>query len=355
MEGQEGLPKMSVSFERMPIPAKEAGIKLGEAQGVIDRHLDQGFFGKEGDERYEQAKKASSYKGTGGDSTQENSDQIFAMRDSVKALVELDPQAKEIDRFLSDNLVVDVKEGDKTMRYSISEFEEKLEAIQNDSSLSEEQKKEKSEQLKQEARCGFLTEKKQVLATQEKPQEKSAEDIISQQLSSLEKRFEAIKKEGGRLTGEQQQLIDLLRLAKEANGEVGRILVKKQALEFLRANGELGVDNTIEGLSKQVEVARSKLLEHLANNNWSQNEINEFRNLVDKGQLEKMIREGKFPNVEGLDVLLFGREMSEEKLKNLLDPEGKKGLKAGSLLLLLLVLALGSVELAKQAVPMQNQ
>jgi hypothetical protein len=353
MEGQGDLPK-PVSSERMSIDAKEAGIKLGEAQGVIDRHLDQGFFGKEGDERYEQAKKASSYKGTGGDSTQENSDQIFAMRDSVKALVELDPQAKEIDRFLSDNLVVDVKEGDKTMRYSISEFEEKLEAIQNDSSLSEEQKKEKSEQLKQEARCGFLTEKKQVLATQEKPQEKSAEDIISQQLSSLEKQFEAIKKEGGRLTGEQQQLIDLLRLAKEANGEVGALL-KEKALQSLKANGELGVDNTIEGLSKQVEVARSKLLEHLANNNWSQNEINEFRNLVDKGQLEKMIREGKFPNVEGLDVLLFGREMSEEKLKNLLDPEGKKGLKAGSLLLLLLVLALGSVELAKQAVPMQNQ
>jgi len=38
-----------------------------------------------------------------------------------------------------------------------------------------------------------------------------------------------------------------------------------------------------------------------------------------------------------------------------LDPEGKKGLKGGSLLIALLILALGSMELAKQVIPMQSQ
>jgi len=354
MEGQEGLPEMPVSSERIAISSQEAGIKLGKAQGLIGKHLDSDFFGKEGGERYEQAKKAFQYKGTGRDSTREESDQIFAMRSSIKELIDQDPQARELDTFFSDNLVVDIQEGDKTMRYSILEFEKELEAIQNDSSLSQEQKKEKSEQLKQEARCGFLTEKKQVLATQEKPQEKSAEDIIYQQLSSLEKQFEAIKEEGGRLTGEQQQLIDLLRLAKEANGEVGALL-KEKALQSLKANGILGADNAIQSLNQQVEAAKNKLYDHLKNQNWSEEEISEFGSLVNEGQLGEIIKEGKFPEVKGLDKLLFGREMTEEKLKKLLDPEDKKGLEVGSLLLLLLVLALGSVELAKQAVPMQNQ
>jgi len=354
MEGQEDLPKMPVSSERMPIAAKEAGIKLGKAQDLIGTHLDSGFFGKEGDERYKQAKLASSYKGTGGDSTQEESDQIFAMRDSVRELVERDPQAREFDTFFSDNLVVDIQEGDKKVRYSILEFEEKLKVIESDSSLSEEKKRENLEQLKQEARCGFLTEKEQAQDTQEKPQEKSAEDIISQQLSSLEKQLEAIKKEGRRTTGEQQQLIDLLRLAKEANGEVGALL-KEKALQSLKANGALGIDNTMQSLSQQVEVAKNKLYEHLKNQNWSEEEISKFGSIVDKGQLEKMVREGKFPKVEGLDKLLFGREMTEEQLKKLLDPEGKKGLKGGSLLIALLILALGSMELAKQVIPMQSQ
>ena len=192
--------------------------------------------------------------------------------------------------------------------------------------------------------------------TAEQAQEpnKSADDIISEKLSLLEGKIKEAQKEGGRLSKEQQELLGILRLAKEANGEVGALL-KEKALQSLKANGVLGIDNVIQSLSQQVKAAEGKLFEHLQNQNWSEEEISEFRSLVNEGQLEKIVKEGKFSEVKDLDKLLFGRKMTEEQLKKLLDPEDKKGLKGGSLLIALLFLLLGSMELAKQAVPMQNQ
>lgn len=340
--------------ERIPISAKEAGIKLGEAHDLISGHLQTGFFGKAGEEKYEQAELASKYKGTGKDSTPEESDQLFAIRNSTRELLDQDPQAKELHKFFSDNLVVDIQEGDKTARLSILEFEKKLEAIQTDPSLSEEQKRENLEQLKQKARCGFLTQKEQAQDTQEKPQDKSAENIVSQQLSSLERQLKEIKKQGGKISEKQEKLLVALRGANAANGEIG-ILVKKEALELLKANGELGIDNTIQSLNQEAEAARNKFFEHLKENNWSEEDIGKVRGITDQGKLMEMIKEGKFPEVKGLDVLIFGKEMSEEELKKIFDPEDKKGLKGGSLLIALLVLAFGSMELAKQAIPTQNQ
>lgn len=182
-----------------------------------------------------------------------------------------------------------------------------------------------------------------------KYQGKSAEDIISRQLLLL---LEEIKKEG-RANERQEHLLDSLRVAKEANGEAGAIL-KAKALQQLKREGVFGVSDAEQRLSEQVPIAKAKLFDHLKTQGWSDGNIAEFINVFQTGQLETAIRKGNFPNVEGLDKLLFGRKMTEEQLKNLLDPEDKKNL-GGSLLLLLLLLAVGSTEVVKQVVPMQNQ
>jgi len=354
MEGQEGLPEMPAPAERISISSREAGIKLGQAQDVIGKHLDQGFFGKEGEERYENAKKASSYKGTGVDSTQEESDQIFAMRDSVKELVDQDTQARGMDSFFSGNLVVDVQEGDKTVRYSISEFEEKLETIKNDSSLSEEQKKEKSEQLKQEARCGFLTEKEQAQSTQEN-QEKSPEDIlISGHRKLFEKKFKEAEERGDTPKEQLEQLekigetLVMLRLAEEANGEAG-IILKHLALKNLEENyGAQGLGDSIENLGKQAAESINKVCERM-----EPGKAEEFRNAIKEGKLEDLITSGKLPKIEGMRELLFGKDFTEEKLKEILDLNKKKKW-GNALLLALLILLIGPIEMSKQVVPMSG-
>ena len=75
---------------------KEASAKLKSAQDIIGKHLDQGFFGKEGEDKYTKAQTALSYEGTGGASTQEASLQIQAMIDGVRELTEKDPQDQEL-------------------------------------------------------------------------------------------------------------------------------------------------------------------------------------------------------------------------------------------------------------------
>jgi len=341
-EVAEGLPATTESEPNMTSREK-ASANITRAKDIINKHLDSGLFGDQG-------QIAVAYEGTGGDSTPETSFQMQAMRDCIRKIAQTDAEAQEINSFFTQNLKVDAKEGDKTMRYSISEWEAKLETIQNDLSLSEEDRNTKIQQLKQEATCGFLVQKEDT--QEQKVQDKSPEDIlISGHRKSFEKKLKEAEERGDTPKEQMEKIgetLVMLRLAEETNGEAG-IILKHLALKNLEENhGAQGLGDLIDNLGKQAEESINKVCELMESG-----KAEEFRNAIKEGKLADLITSGKLPKIEGMRELLFGKDFTEEKLKEILELNKKKKEWKNTLLFALLLLALGPVEFMKETVPLK--
>lgn len=346
--------KAEKKLEQNMTSRKEATAKLKSALDIINSYLDQGLFGDAGEDKYNQAKTALSYKGTGGDSDRETSNQIRAMIDSVREIAGKDPQAQEISDYFTKNIKVFNQTEGKT--YSLDGWEEQINVIQNDNSLSEEERSHKIEGLETEARYGFLLQKEE---TRTQEQQKPAEDrLIENSIDSIKKEIDRLKA-AGQDTKEKEAFLASLELANNANGELG-IFFKAHALNKLKtagyeeANGEL-VERLIKESSPVLEKATGNLEIYLEKCNISKEQKNQLMDVIQKrGDIEQLIMGGYFDKVEGLDQLIFAKKMTEQellqllsgqkKVRYLLEKYGKKGLWA-----LLLALLLGTVQAADLA------
>lgn len=311
-------------------PRDQTSRWLGAGEEIIKKNLSAGFFNEE---TKPQADKAILYQG--GDVNPDSSESLRATLHCLKAIG--GDEAVET----RDNIAKYVSIKFEEKFYSPDEWQEKL------AQATPEEKA----RLEGEGLYGFVfpeESKKAEAETTQSVEGKSPEDrIITKQLSLLEGKIKTVLQKGGRPTEEQQQLIGALRLAKEAKGEAG-VLIKEKALRELKQSGVFGLENTIESLSEEVSIARDKLFSNLKGQGWSEGGINGFIEAVRTGNVEGMIREGKFPEAKGLDKLFFGRELKDEELQRLLDPEKKKNWPRNALLFALLISAITSVTLVEQ-------
>lgn len=185
---------------------------------------------------------------------------------------------------------------------------------------------------------------------EQKAQEKSPEDIvISRYRKSFEDEFKKAE-ERGDVPKDQMEKIEetliLLRLAEEANGDAG-VIFKHIALKNLaEEHAEQGLDNVIDTLQEKVPAAIDKVCELM-----DADKALEFRNAIEDGKLEDLVKSGKLLKVEGMRELLFGKDFTEEKLKEILRVDKKKKWK-DPFLLALIILLIGPMELGKEVVPM---
>jgi hypothetical protein len=314
-ESPTDLPAM-VEKLRTSSPQDQTSHWLGAGIEIIQEKQRLGFFNEE---TKPQADKAILYQG--GDVNTDSSESLRATLHCLNLIGgdEANKTYGKITQYLN-------VQYDKNL-YSPDEWQEKLAQATPEEKV----------RLESEGLFGFVfpeeDEKSGAETTQSAKEELPVDKIITEKLSFLEKK--------GRLTEGEQQLIGKLRLAKEARGEAG-VLIKASALRDLKTSGVVGLDNEIENLEGQALIASNKLTEHLKEQGWSEDNIKGFIDGVSQGNIENMIKEGKFPKVEGLDRLFFGRELNDEELQRLLDPEKKKKWSKDALLIVLLMSAMSS-------------
>lgn len=351
--GEIGLPVHSEASQEPS--AAEVNPRTGEAEARLDlaskpervsafftvatrriREKEENGAFDSNKELKEKAKLAGSFKGST-EVTREASDSVKATIEVLEAVKTEDPEMQRILDETVPNLRIKVVNEDGTdNRYTLEEWRQKLEA-----STPEERARFESEGL-----YGFQFPKEKTQESVGPAREKSTGEVIAVQALQLEAEIVAAKAEG-KNTNNQKQLLTTLRLAEQANGEVG-VLLKAKALQDLKASGVGGLEELIQRVEGQRPGAEQRLMEHLKASGLSEEEIASFVGLTGKEGLDKMIAKGAISGIEGLDKLIFGRELSEEELDKILDnhlgPEEKKsylgyGKKTGLALLLLLLLS----------------
>ena len=189
---------------------------------------------------------------------------------------------------------------------------------------------------------------------QQNVQEQSQENILSLHRKSFEEQFR-LAQERGNIPKEQMEQMEqtfiMLRLAEEAKGDAGAIL-KHLALKNLQDHhGIQGLEVVASNLKAKAEEAIDTVHNFISKSDETM--ANEFSRASKEGKLEDMIRLGKLFKVEGMRNLLFGKDMTEKKLKEVLQIDKKK--KWNNLLLLaLIIMLIGPVELGKEAVPLSK-
>lgn len=333
---------------------KEASVRLKGAQDIIGKYKREGFFGNEGEDQYAEAKIALSYEGTGGVSTKDTSLQIQAMIASIREIAEKDPQAQELNDYFTEKIkVFDSADG---QTYSLGEWEDKLSAIQNDDFLSEDKKESKIKELEEKAFRGFLLQKEEA-KTQEQPKVQ-ADKLIEDQIIRITQEIEQSKGKGEN-TDERESILDGLKFAKQADGDVG-IFFKADVLQRLKTSGVEGVnrgeiDRALEELNPDFGRAQDTLRTHLEKCGISRKQQMDIMDIVQTGDIEKLITNEYFNKIKNLDQLIFGKEITEQKLLQILSRQekamyllkkyGKKGL--WGILLVLFVGAVQTTDFAK--------
>lgn len=341
-------------YEPIKIPKEEAANRLREAKGIIAENLKNGAFDKN-PQKKDQAQTAIEYTGTDQPSDQETTKGIKAMVGSLEELRAIDTRAEQSYLEFLKYITVQSGEGDNVEFYSLQGWKKKLDAIQNDTSLSEEDRSHKIESLETKARYGFLLQKEGI---QTEGQQKSAEDrLIDDSIGKIKEEIESLRASGQDLRG-KDALLAHLELANNAKGELG-IFFKTEAFRELktsgieRINGE-EIDRELEELNPRLKRAEDTLRAHLERCSISKDQQKQLMDIVQTGDIEKLITNEHFDKIKGLDQLIFGKEMSESELMKLLSTRekalhllrgyGKKGLMG-----ILLALLLGAVQAADLA------
>lgn len=183
----------------------------------------------------------------------------------------------------------------------------------------------------------------------EPSKEQSIEDaILTSQISSLEKQIAEKQKRGENTKNQERQLV-ALRVASTSHGE-GSAFLKLQALKSLRESGIVVSDDIIKKLEPQAAEAKVKIVEFAKGKGMSDENIISMLKLIEGGDFDAImvgIESGTIENMEGFDVLVFGKQLEKEDLEKLLDtqltPEQKMKLlkkygSAGGILVLLVLM-----------------
>ncbi|MFH1832788.1 MAG: hypothetical protein ABH816_01290 [Candidatus Levyibacteriota bacterium] len=318
------------ALERATKEERVAGIfKAG--RNLIAKNREGGRF--DSDESLKQkAEKAASYDGSQG-VTKNSSDSLKAAIDVLSGIKDSDGNLDAVSKIALDEITPFIKvrvvdeTGDKL--YSLSEWEEKLSSVSSDERT----------QLEAKGLYGFKFPK------EKQPEEPKAEEAdlrlvaadgkISEYRQGLVKEILELKSRGQNTAGKEQLLKDL-RLADEANGEAGALL-KLKALRDLEKSGVIGLKESIEAFEERQEEAKKKVVEAFEKAGMSDVYISQVKEAIGLGNIESIFVGENRPEIEGLDILIFGREMSEDELAKLLDVNldpNKKGNKWALLMIL---------------------
>lgn len=319
--------------------AKRVGHYLGAGKDLIKEKLDQGLFaGDDEKELREKAEYALKYTGEKGDT--ENSKSLRAIFETLEVAGE---DGKEISQAASENLFVKVGNGENARNLTLDEWRAELEAAKKpaDGTSPDSQKIQELEN----GVFGYSFPKNSTRDESEStPKEKSQEDIsITEYRKSFEEKFKLAKARGDTPKEQMEQIeqtLILLRLAEEANGDAG-VIFKHEALKNLaEEHGAQGLNNVIDTLQEKVPAAIEEVCGLM-----DPDKAEEFRNAIEEGKLGDLIKEGKLLKVEGLRQLFFGKEFTEEKLREILN---KKRKWKDPLLLALIILLIGPVTLGQE-------
>lgn len=176
------------------------------------------------------------------------------------------------------------------------------------------------------------------------PEAKSTEDVVIEtQISSYSQKVKAGQEKGANVKKEEKTLA-ALKMAAQANGEAG-LLLKLRALRMLRADGIGGLEAEIARLEAGSEACNNALIENLNKNGVSNDVIEELK--AGKLDIANLVVKG-LPEIDGLDYVIFGRELNEEELEKMLETQlsekekitlKQRGKRAGKYFLLTLLYA----------------
>lgn len=184
---------------------------------------------------------------------------------------------------------------------------------------------------------------------------KTSEERMAEADELIDKKLKELETKNPR-TEDDEKLLVWLRLSQateEGRIEKGdldlRVIIKDKALRQLAALDKTsGAEKIIDDMREDVIAARADLNKHLGLIGWDRDRIIRFNQGLDSGDVSAFAGVQEIP---GLKKAFFGlnakgEEITDEKIRKILDPkEEKKGMN----IILLLLLALGS-EL-KQALP----
>lgn len=197
----------------------------------------------------------------------------------------------------------------------------------------------------QKAKVEEQTSAKLVFAEKTEGME-TANSIIEGEYEKLELKI----KDHQRLTEAEQKLFTSLALAKgTVNGEDG-VFFSHKALKDLKKAGTLGLDGKINNLTEKADAAQLRLRGFLTEKGVSTEDVATFLQNPDG-----VIQRGNLPAIDGLDVKIFGREMTEEELIGIFDPQKEKNLKKNALIWLLLASFVPAEVFIKQVLPVPGQ
>lgn len=181
-------------------------------------------------------------------------------------------------------------------------------------------------------------------STDTETSESAENNLIAVTVQELEEQRAALRDKGEDTKG-IDGLLNNLRIAEKADGTAG-ILLKLKALEAAGASYPGNADE----VNARVDAAQQIIGEQLIKSGIAPEQMAELANLLQNGDIDGFIKGIGSNNIVGMDVALFGRELQEEEIIEMLNtaniPDDIKrkinlsgGAKMAGLILLLLVVA----------------
>lgn len=342
-EEQVVVPQTSEEAELSKMSPREraGGALRGGVEDIIRKEYDNGFFSQPGREEAKKDAEAILKAAEQGDLDSNRLKLYFETLNVIGG-----ETAEKVNKIAAEYLRIRI--GDRFL--TLDEWRAELDAAQKPAVDGSDPDPQKIQELESGIfGYNFLEDSAQA---ENATREKSPEDIvIDKELASLEKRVQEILKKGGQPTIEQQQGVIALRYAARMKGEAAPLL-NSLALEHLRISGTFGLEDAMRSVNEKLPIAEDNVREFFKNQNLSESDAEIFINAVKTGKLPDIIKEGRFPQIEGLREVFFGKDVTEKELKELLEIEKKKGLK-DTLLLAILLAAIGPAEFVQKTVPME--
>lgn len=259
---------------------------------AIREKLDNGEF-DDNPELKKKAELALTY--DPGKGVEENSGALKANIDILK--ISGDEGSQIALREISSNISVHL--GDES--YTLSEWDKKLESTSLDEKV----------RLEQEGIYGFEFPEED--AGQTESLRKTLPEVFDEQEKNL---IEKIKdaKDKKEDTSKDEALLVGIKLIKEARGETGTYF-KQKLLTELQAAGVENLEGLINEINEEAATGKQKLIEFLTERGIKENDMAG----ITEGNLDSLVRSGIYKKLEGLDELVFGRKMTEDEVKGILN------------------------------------
>lgn len=328
------------------MPALERTAKyLGASQGFLKEKITQGSLT---DEQKPKAEQALQY--NGGAVTKESSGYLKSTFDILDELGKQgDTEASDIRKEIVVHARVQVGEGDSRKIYTPEEWDQELQNAKTP---------EERAQLEAQALYGFV-DPDAPTKQPEKPQELPEDKAIATQIAKFNIQIKEARAKGLD-TAVIEQHVAMLRLVQRiAQGE-GGVLLKAHALSQLQNAGVTGLNEVLEEISPQVSAAEQGVIDLLLSSGIPQDKVEALRTEIQKKGLGAVMQKEVVEKAEGLDIFIFGKELSEGEAKSFLAAYKQEGLlerygtKSAIVALLLMLVSFGgpailaSNELAKE-------